>query len=684
MDLSRLLRPQSLAVLGGAWADTVQSQCRKLGFNGPIWRVHPKRAAAGTPDVFADIDALPGVPDATFVGVNRETTVDVMEVLNRRGAGGAVCFASGFNELHTDSTRALTADLQTKANGTPFLGPNCYGFINFFDRVALWPDEIIATSPARGAAFLSQSGTVGLNVMYADRSLPLGYLICVGNQTSVGFHDLIDAMLDDDRISVIGLYIEGIPDLPAFAAAAGRARDKGVPIAAIKAGRSELARRTTHSHTGAMGGEDRYMDAVFDRLGIARCSTLSEFTETIKLLHTIGPLSGPRLGLIGCSGGDMAMASDVLEPLSIDLPGPDASVAADLRDILGDRIAVANPLDFQTYIWHDAAKMHACFSAVMRGRTDVTAMFLDHPHPDTCDLTLFEAGFDAYVAAARDVGVKAVIASSMPESTPAYLRERAMAAGVAPLQGMAETFHAIDRAMAIGRAWADYDPPTLLHKAPNRAAAATWDEHQSKAALSAAGVVVPQSQLVAPHDAADAADAIGYPVVVKAVSADLAHKTEAGGVALNLRDRAAVTDAAKRLSALSGTLLVEAMVTDGVAELIVGVDVDPQFGPVVLVGAGGILAELLTDSAVLLPPVSKARARQAIEGLRVAKILQGFRGKPAGDIDTLADAIVAVAAYAETHADTLVELDINPLIVRPAGDGVVAVDALIRSLDAKG
>jgi acyl-CoA synthetase (NDP forming) len=680
VDLTRLLRPKSLAVLGGAWADTVERQCRKLGFDGPIWRIHPKRAAAAEADIHPDLDSLPGVPDAAFVGVNRNTTVEVMEVMNRRGGGGAVCFASGFNELHTDEARALTNDLKAKAGGTPFLGPNCYGFINFFDRVSLWPDEIVAKTPDRGVAFLSQSGTVGLNVMYADRSLPLGYLICVGNQTSVGFHDLIDAMLDDARVSVIGLYVEAFPDVRAFARAALRARERGVPIVAIKAGRSALARRTAHSHTGAMGGEDRYMDALFRRLGVARCSTLSEFAETCKMLHTLGPLAGDRLGLIGCSGGDMAMASDVLDGRGLTLPEPDADEAAALRAVLGERIAIANPLDFQTYIWHHPDKMQACFAAVMRGDHDVTALFLDHPDPETCDLTLFEAGFDAYLAAAAETGAKAVIATSVPEAVPPWLRERALAAGVAPLQGMAETVHALEAAVRAGRAGSA--PSLNTERAPG--VPVTLDEAASKARIAEAGVPVPPSQIAATDDAAAAAEAVGFPVVVKAVSADLAHKTEAGGVVLNLRDAASVSAAAARLAALSYRVLVEAMIDDAVAEMIVGVDVDPQFGPVVLVGAGGVLAELLDDSAVLLPPVSPADVRAAIGGLKVSKLLNGWRGKPAGDVDALIDAVCAVARFAENHADTLVELDINPLIVRPEGRGVVAADALIRTLDKEG
>ena len=680
MTLSRLLRPKSLAVLGGAWADTVQFQARKLGFQGPIYRVHPRRAAAGEADVYLDLDSLPEVPDATFVGVNRETTVDVMGVMNRIGAGGAACFASGFNELHTDVTKALTANLKSAAGDVPFLGPNCYGFINFFDRVALWPDEMPDQSPERGIAFLSQSGTVGLNVIYADRSLPIGYLACVGNQTSVGFHDLIDAVLEDDRVSVIGLYVEGFPDLLKFAEAAARARAKGVPIVVVKAGRSDVARRTTLSHTGAMGGEDKYMDALFARLGIARCSTLSEFMETLKVLHAVGPLSGNSLGLLGCSGGDMAMAADVIDPLDLNLSDVPEQTKAALRDVLGERIAVANPLDFQTYIWHAPEKMYDCFKVMMQAGYDVTVMLLDHPDPETCDISLYEAAFDVYLKAAQDTGSNAIAACSVPESTPKYLRDRAMAAGVAPSQGMRGTFTAIESAAKIGQAWAKFEPPSLtVQRAKGHAV--TLSEADSKSLIAASGIAVPASKVVANGDATATAAEIGFPVVLKASSADLAHKSEAGGVVLGVMSEDDVQAALPHLATLSDHVLVEQMINDGVAELIVGVDVDEQFGPVILLGAGGVMAELLDDSTVLLPPLTYESVSRALGNLKVSKLLNGFRGGTAANVNSVIEAVLNIAKFAEDNADTLIELDVNPLIVRPNAAKAVAVDALIRRIE---
>ncbi|HKL04610.1 MAG TPA: acetate--CoA ligase family protein [Roseovarius sp.] len=671
-DLSRLLRPKSIAVLGGAWANTVDTQCRRLGFAGPIYRVHPTREG----DVWRSLSDLPEPPDAVFVGVNRAATVDILAEMKKIGAGGAVCFASGFSELNSAEGSALTNRLLAAADGVPFVGPNSYGIANFFDRSALFPDQLRIDPVDRGIAMIAQSGTISCNVMYADRTLPIGYLWNIGNQVDLQVHDLIEEAARDNRVSAIGLYVEHIPDPKAFAEATEFARTRGVPIALFRAGRSEAAKRSAQSHTGAMAGENRYFDALFSRLGVAACATLAELVETLKLLHVHGPLPSNAVIPMGASGGDMAMAADVMDPLDLTLPVIPSEVVTELKSQMGPRVVVSNPFDFQTFNWHDTDAMYAMFAAMMRAKLGIYAFLVDHPDPDAFEAALFAGAAQAFCRAAQSVGVPAVTISSMAESNRLQMRAMAMAHGVAPLQGMAEAFHAIENAAHIGQAWEAPNPPSLTpHNCDGPAR--ILSEAQSKAALSATGIAFPKSVEVIIAEAGDAADRIGYPVVLKASCADLAHKTEAGGVILNLQDRDAVTAAAADLARLSPRVLVEEMIDDGVAELILGVTVDPDFGPIVVIGAGGILAELLKDNAILLPPFDRADVRAALEGLKIFQLLRGFRGKPAGDIEAVIAAALALGRFAAS-ADTLLELDINPLIVRPAGRGAVAADALIR------
>ena len=320
--LSRLLAPRSIAVVGGAPAERVVQQCLKLGFEGPIWPVHPKRAdLAGVP-CLPSLDDLPGVPDAVFLGVNRLATVEAMGVLSRIGAGGAVCYGSGFAEAGDDD---LQDSLLAAADGLPFFGPNCYGFVNTFDRVALWPDEHGCARHDSGVAIVSQSGNVAVNLTFQQRGLRLGSMITVGNQASLGSDDAVAALLDDDRITAIGLFLEAVRDAQQFAEVAERAAAKGVPLVALQTGRSEAGALIASSHTGSMSGRAAAYDALFARYGVATVRTPAELLETLKLLDNGGSLPGRKIVSLSCSGGEASLVADrseatelTFEPFSAD------------------------------------------------------------------------------------------------------------------------------------------------------------------------------------------------------------------------------------------------------------------------------------------------------------------------------------------------------------------------------
>ena len=302
-----MLAPRSIAIVGGAPAERVVRQCLKLGFDGPIWPVHPKRRELAGVACLPSLDALPGVPDAVFLGVNRHATVEAMGVLRAMGAGSAVCYGSGFAELGAVD---LQSELLEAAGDVPFLGPNCYGFVNTFDRVALWPDEHGMHRLAQGVAIVSQSGNVAVNLTFQQRGLRLGTMVSVGNQASVGMEDCIDAFLDDPRITTIGLFLEAVRDPQHFATAAQRAHSQGVPIVALQTGRSTAGAEIAMSHTGSMAGRAAAYDALFARYGVATVTTPAEMLETLKLLDNGGRLSGPRMVSMSCSGGEASLVAD--------------------------------------------------------------------------------------------------------------------------------------------------------------------------------------------------------------------------------------------------------------------------------------------------------------------------------------------------------------------------------------
>ena len=686
-SIKRLLAPTSIAVVGGTWADALYEQSRALGYTGSLYRVNPRRAKNDHKHFFTSLEELPEVPDAVFLGINREATIDTISTMRKIGAGGGVCLASGFDELRTDEGFQFTADLQSAAGDIPFLGPNCYGMVNFFDRVVLMPDQIPRNVPNTGVCIISQSGTVAQNIMYSNRSLPLGYVLCVGNQTSLPIHELVNAILDDNRVTAIGIYVEGFNSIVEFSRCVENAYMKGIPIVIIKSGRSDAAKRTTFSHTGAIGTHERYIDALLDRLGVIRCNDLPEFTETLKLLHLFGPTLGRRIAVCGYSGGEMAIASDLAQRYNIMLPTLSADTEERLRSILGDRVRISNPLDIQTFIWRDQEKSRACFSALMGADCDCTVFFLDHPDLEGLDVALYENATNAFLAAAAaaaaaasssETNSKAIYATSYSEANTTPMRNKAIQLGVAPLQGMTETFKALNNVAKIREVWSNFSPPSpstvsIEHDTK------IFNEAESKEMLANCGLPIPAHHQVPLQQSVAAAEDIGFPVVLKILSDDIVHKSDHGGVILNLNSSQEVKEAAESIQVLTDTVLVEEMIVDAVAELIIGVDVDPQFGPVIILGAGGILAELVKDSEILLPPLVENQIEEALCQLNVFTLMKGFRGKPAGDIGAVIAAVGAVASLAEHHKDYLLELDINPLLVRPAGKGVVVADAFVRA-----
>jgi acetyl-CoA synthetase len=527
-------------------------------------------------------------------------------------------------------------------------------------------------------ALICQSGTLAMTLMSNHRSVPIGYIYTVGNQTRLALEDLIEILCTDERVSAFGLYVEGIKDHERFARAAAVARAAGKPIALVKAGRTEVAVRTAQTHTGALTGNDAVFDAFCRQAGIARCETLSSLCETLKVLHAGGPLTGRKVLVIGYSGGDMAMAADVCGDFGLAFSSFQAGQAEHLRELMGERVTIANPFDLHTYIWFDLARQREVYEYVMNCGFDAVALMLDCP-PESSDLTAFTNAIEQFVAAgASSPAARPALLASLPETMPERVRTLCLRSGVVPLQGLREGLEALDRAGAIGENWRDGAVVQLSRPRTARGPVCTLSEFEAKAALAAYGVPVPQSRRVAVNQAVATAASIGYPIVMKADVEALAHKSDIGGVLLNIRTPAEASAAATQLGQLSSTVLVDQMIVDGVAEILVGAVVDTHFGLTLVLGAGGVLTELLTDNVSLLPPYTRETILKALQRLRVYRLLEGYRGKPAGDVPALLDAILAVARYAQDQLAVLVELDVNPIIVRPVGAGVAAVDALIR------
>lgn len=674
--LQRLLQPKSVAVFGGDSAVKVIQQCQAINYDGELWAVNPKRKEiAGVPCV-ASIADLPGIPDASFVAAPPEASLKIIAELAERGAPGAVCFAAGFAEAG-EAGEALQVRLRDAAGDMAVIGPNCHGFLNYLDGVALWPDEHGGRRAERGVALITQSGNIALNLTMQQRSLDFAYVISVGNNSTLQLYEYIDALLEDSRVSVIALHIEGIRDIAGFSAAAIRALQKGVPIVALKTGRSSLGAEIALSHTASLAGSDRLYSALFRRVGVARCETIPQFLETMKFLSIVGPLQSDTLGSMSCSGGEASLVADCAAGLGLDMPAMSASSKSQLQELLGPRVSVANPLDYHLYIWGDYEQLNACFTHFLSNQFACTLLVLDYPPHPGADQSNWVISEQALVDAVANTGQRAVVVASLPETLPEDARERLAAAGIAPMQGIEDCLFAVRAAVDIGqRQIVAGDAFPVLAMQLSGGESAVLDEVQSKAELAKFGVAVPDGKLCSAGDTVTAASMIGYPVVLKAVSSELAHKSEAGAVAVNLADADAVERATRSMADSFDRFLVEAMVGPSIAELIVGIGRDDSFGLSLLIGSGGTLVEVLDDTVSLLLPASRVEIARAIDSLKIARVINAYRGGMAGDMEAVFDAVEAITHYAEANQDRLLELDVNPLLITP--DGAIAVDAFIR------
>lgn len=675
--LEKLLRPRSIAVFGGREAARAIEQCERIGYAGELWPVHPSRAHLGGRRCYRDARELPRAPDAAFVGVNRHTSIAVIRTLAELGCGGAVAYASGFAETEAADGEALQRELIDAAGSMPVLGPNCYGFINYLDGALLWPDQHGGRRVARGVALIAQSSNIGINLTMQRRALPIAYMVTVGNQGNTDMADAMRGVLEDGRVTAIGLYMEGIRDARSLEDAFELARERGVPVIALKAGYSEQARAATMSHTASLAGSDRATGTFFKRMGVVRVRTLPQLLETLKLLHVHGPLPGNSLCSMSCSGGEAALMADVAKGRALRFPALDEALRERVQRSLGELVTVANPLDYHTFAWGDEPALRRTFAAMLSGGFDLSLLVLDVPRADRCDATHWRAAVDALTGAVRATGAKAAVVSSLAENLPESWAAELMQQGIAPLCGIAEAMEAAEAAAFVGRQGRESPAAKLLGAAAMNSKASAIHEWDAKRRLARYGLEVPSGCLCTDaREAVRAAETLGYPVVVKATG--VAHKSDIGGVRLGLRNGMAVRKAAIEVAARgSGAVLVERMTDDAVAELVVGVTCDAHFGPMLTVGAGGLWVELLNDTASLLLPTREAEVRAALEGLRIMPLLQGYRHGSAGDVDAAVAAITAVARFAESHHGRLRELDVNPLLIRPAGRGVVAADAFM-------
>jgi len=662
--LSRTLAPRSIAVIGGAPALRVVEQCKKLGYTGDIWPVHPSRTDMHGIPCFPSISELPGPPDVAFIAVNRHLTMDAVRSLNAMGAGGTVCYASGFAE--SGETNLQDALIEA-AGAMPLLGPNCYGYINALDGVALWPDEHGCAPLDRGVGIVSQSGNVGINLTLAHRGLPIAYLVTVGNQAVSTTEDVIEQFIDDDRVTAIGLFIEAIREPRRFAELADQACAKGKRIVALQTGRSEAGAMIAASHTASLAGNREAYAAFFNRCGVALVDTPTELLETLKLLHHGGVLSGYRMASLSCSGGEASLVADLSETTELRFePFPDEHKAR-IETTLTELVTVANPFDYHTFMWGDRAAMARTFGETMNGPHDATMLVLDAPNAPGLDPSSWATAAEAFADAADATGKRGVVVATIPECLSDELRQLISQRGLAPLQGLRESLIALDRCAWLG-SHGPLTPPEEVHAAPSTRLV---DEAKAKELLGRFGIRVPIGTRCMRVEVEEVAEDIGYPVTLKGL--DIAHKSEANAVHVGIANAEELRHAMEYIPAESEQVLIEETVTDVVVEVLVSIRRVAPIGWMIVVGAGGVQTEILRDTASLLAPATRDEVFLALRSLRISPLFFGYRGKPSIDMNALLDLIMRLQEV--TVGSNVVEIELNPVLATPVD--AVAVDALL-------
>ncbi|MGO4303975.1 acetate--CoA ligase family protein [Cupriavidus sp. RAF12] len=690
--IARLVKPRSVAVIGAS-ADPNKTAGRPVsyltrhGFEGAIYPVNPKVDAIDGLRCYPDIGSLPEVPDVGIVLLGAERAHHAVRELARRGTGAAIVLASGYTETGAEGARRQ-AELIEAAGSMRLLGPNTIGLVNLTDSIPLSASGALEMEhfPAGSIGVVSQSGGIlgALLSRAAARGIGLSKLVSTSNEADLDLADFIDYLADDDATRVIALYVESVRHPEKFRAAALKAAAAGKPVVAFKIGRSEAGARAAVSHTGAMAGADKMYDALFRQVGVIRAQTFADLLDIPAALATGRVLHGNRVAVLTSTGGAGTLVSDSLGVSGFETPAPDAATADRLRGLQkGDHAALdRNPID---------VTLAGLQPDLLRG---AIRALLASPSYDAVAIIVGSSGLampDLMANAIRDClpeSDKPVLAYVSPHApqVAAVLNQRGVPAFSAPescavaLGAMLAAGQLKSLAPAQGAAIrADVDTSDLQP--------GSLDEAGAKQLFARFGLPGVREVVVTDADAAArAARDLGDRVVLKILSSTITHKSDIGGVAVNIAPQdiparlARMADDVKAHTGDAPTrFLVQEMVSGGV-ELILGMHRD-ALGTAILLGMGGVTAELFQDTTMrLLPPtggLSRDEALSMIRDLKTWPLLDGYRGRPKADVEALADAIVAFSVMTASVGTRLVEAEINPVFVLPAGQGVRAADGVV-------
>jgi acyl-CoA synthetase (NDP forming) len=686
--LDKLLNPRSVAIVGAsdkigpgfnAW-----NALKHVGFEGEIHLVNPNKSSLFDKKTYPSLNEIEGEVDAVFVAVKAESVLEVAQQAVQKKAGGLAILSSGFGDAGGEGL-VLQKNLAEfcEKSGLAVCGPNCLGLLNFAGKTALFgtslPDEV----KRGGTAAVVQSGSIGIALLNSARGVGLSHMITSGNEAVTATADYLEALIDDPAVKTVIVFAEQIRKPAKFMAMAKKAAEAGKPVIVLKSGRSERGQAAVMAHTGAVAGSVEACDAALAAAGAIQVFSLDELIETAFLTSTIKSRPTARsIGALSLSGGEIALALDAAEENGITF-APLGEAEAKIKPLMPDFSHLSNPLDLTWVGLYDPKVAEACAKAMGElAEVGTVVLVQDAPTGLGAQQAARYATLLGSVARGAEAAGKPLVAvTNLSDEPHPALAQVAREHGVPYLRGTREGLNAIARYAR----WSTRPARAALASTKTKKAVAQRQmtlfagrmpaEHEARKVLACYGIAGPKEVLVATAaQAANAAGEIGFPVVLKGIVPGMVHKTEAGLVKLRLATAEAVLAAAKQMKAFG--FLVQKMESP-VAEILVGGRVDPEFGPLIVVGAGGVNVELYKDVAVRIAPISEAEALEALAATKISRVLDGWRGAPPADKKAAAKAIAALSSFIADFADEVSEVEINPLAVFEEGKGCLALDAVI-------
>ena len=711
-DLSPLMNPSSVAVVGASQrADALPNReprgnrvirnLRNFGYPGRIVAINPKYTEVMDCPCYPDIGTIPDPVDCVVLAVPNRHVPDLLESAAAAGTRAAVVFSAGFAEIGAEG-KARQARLEALSRERGFLicGPNCYGVLNVFGKAPLFASAIPAGFLAGPVALVSQSGglsTTIANALMLNRHVGLSYIVSCGNQSGATFEEYFNYLVEDENTRVIAAFVEGFKQPEKLLAVARKAADRNKPLIILKGGRSDVSKRAAATHSGSLAGAAEVFDAAFRQGGIVAVRSLNELIDAASVFSCDSFMKhyngGRRIGVLSGSGGECTLVSDAAANVGLEVPELTETTKTQLQESVADFGNMNNPLDGTGAMYDDEKIFPRLLQALVDDTNiDVVTINLEANDPRPKELksgNRFSVAIETATASSKKpiACFSSIVGGPVDPEILLPLRK----AGV-PLMEGAECATATIRNLA-----EYYEFQTNRQASTEKHNAAPAPHAKLPSGILPAQAAfrlfeefgIPAVPTVLAHNADEAAasaERMAFPVALKIESAEITHKSDVGGVALKLANpsevRAAydkiLTEVGRRAPAakIEG-VIVQRMASEGI-EMILGIKRDSLFGLVVLCGFGGILVELLKDVAVGIPPLSPTRARDMLARLRGFPLLAGVRGRPPADVDALCNAIVGVSRLAVSLGDQLLGVDINPLIVLPKGQGVVAVDALVE------